>query len=83
MCTSTCARPSGGECHCPSCHHTFRDVEEFDSHRDNGRCVRIASTTHRSPRASGGTLAGRAPQGGTTGPRIPPGRTLNGRKIKK
>lgn len=77
MCLPKCTTPKGNESHCPSCHHTFKDVGAFDDHRRRGACVLPArkAPSHR------GTFAGPAPQGGTTGPRIPAGRTLNGRKL--
>lgn len=78
MCMPTCTTPSGSQSHCPSCHHTFKGVEEFDSHRERGHCLPVRTRTSSPDR---GTLAGRAPQGGTRAGRIPEGRTLNGRRI--
>lgn len=82
MCMPTCISPSGSQCHCGACHHTFSDVAAFDDHRVNGKCD-AGRTRGRVGERTRGTAAARtrAPQGGTRVVRIPEGRALNGRRL--
>ena len=48
-CTNRCHWPKPGtsQAHCPTCHHTFFGIDEFDDHRSDGQCVNPAASDER------------------------------------